>query len=132
MVQRLIVDSVVYWAKAYHLDGFRFDIMVGSSWSKLFGSLGVHCETVHSQRVVVSSRCPLSLSPLAALCCFTFGGPGLAAGFGGSPPSPRHLSLPQGHLLRETVVDCLTQLRALTREKDGVDGPAMYLYGEGW
>ena len=27
MVRRLIVDSVVYWAKEYHIDGFRFDLM---------------------------------------------------------------------------------------------------------
>lgn len=27
MVRKYIVDSVVYWARAYHLDGFRFDLM---------------------------------------------------------------------------------------------------------
>jgi len=27
MVQKMIVDSVVYWAKEYHIDGFRFDLM---------------------------------------------------------------------------------------------------------
>ncbi|VXB54247.1 Pullulanase, type I [Exiguobacterium sp. 8H] len=27
MMQKLIVDSVVYWAKEYHWDGFRFDLM---------------------------------------------------------------------------------------------------------
>ncbi|SHF08769.1 type I pullulanase [Clostridium fallax] len=27
MVRKLIVDSVVYWAKEYHIDGFRFDLM---------------------------------------------------------------------------------------------------------
>ncbi|MBQ9119135.1 MAG: type I pullulanase [Lachnospiraceae bacterium] len=27
MVRRYIVDSVVYWAKEYHIDGFRFDLM---------------------------------------------------------------------------------------------------------
>lgn len=27
MVQKLIVDSLVYWAKEYHIDGFRFDLM---------------------------------------------------------------------------------------------------------
>ena len=27
MVSRLIRDSVVYWAKEYHIDGFRFDLM---------------------------------------------------------------------------------------------------------
>lgn len=26
MVRKLIVDSVVYWAKEYHIDGFRFDL----------------------------------------------------------------------------------------------------------
>ena len=27
MVSKYIVDSVVYWAKEYHIDGFRFDLM---------------------------------------------------------------------------------------------------------
>lgn len=27
MVNKFIVDSVVYWAKEYHIDGFRFDLM---------------------------------------------------------------------------------------------------------
>ena len=27
MVQKLIVDSLTYWAKEYHIDGFRFDLM---------------------------------------------------------------------------------------------------------
>lgn len=27
MVQKLIVDSLIYWAKEYHVDGFRFDLM---------------------------------------------------------------------------------------------------------
>ncbi|NLK95532.1 MAG: type I pullulanase [Clostridiales bacterium] len=27
MVRKLITDSVVYWAKEYHIDGFRFDLM---------------------------------------------------------------------------------------------------------
>ena len=27
MVQKLIVDSLIYWAKEYHIDGFRFDWM---------------------------------------------------------------------------------------------------------
>ncbi|MFN7251066.1 MAG: type I pullulanase [Anaerobacillus sp.] len=27
MVRKFIVDSVVYWAREYHLDGFRFDLM---------------------------------------------------------------------------------------------------------
>ncbi len=27
MVRKYIVDSVVYWATAYHMDGFRFDLM---------------------------------------------------------------------------------------------------------
>lgn len=27
MVRRYIVDSVAYWAKEYHIDGFRFDLM---------------------------------------------------------------------------------------------------------
>ena len=27
MVQKLIVDSLIYWAKEFHIDGFRFDLM---------------------------------------------------------------------------------------------------------
>ena len=27
MVRRMIVDSVLYWAREYHIDGFRFDLM---------------------------------------------------------------------------------------------------------
>ena len=27
MVRKLIIDSVAYWAKEYHIDGFRFDLM---------------------------------------------------------------------------------------------------------
>lgn len=27
MVQKLSVDSLIYWAKEYHIDGFRFDLM---------------------------------------------------------------------------------------------------------
>ena len=27
MTQKLIVDSLIYWAKEYHIDGFRFDLM---------------------------------------------------------------------------------------------------------
>ena len=27
MVQKLIVDSLIYWAKEYHIEGFRFDLM---------------------------------------------------------------------------------------------------------
>lgn len=27
MVQKLIVDSLIYWAKEYHIDGFRFDLV---------------------------------------------------------------------------------------------------------
>lgn len=27
MVRRYIIDSVIYWAKEYHIDGFRFDLM---------------------------------------------------------------------------------------------------------
>jgi pullulanase len=27
MVRRLIIDSILYWTKEYHIDGFRFDLM---------------------------------------------------------------------------------------------------------
>ena len=64
LAERLMIDSVVTWARDYHVDGFRFDLM------------GYHS------------------------------------------------------------VDTMNRLRAaldeLTVEKDGVDGSAIYLYGEGW
>lgn len=64
LMERLMIDSVVTWARDYHVDGFRFDLM------------GYHS------------------------------------------------------------VDTMKKLRAaldeLTLERDGVDGSAIYLYGEGW
>ena len=27
MVRKYMIDSVTYWAKEYHIDGFRFDLM---------------------------------------------------------------------------------------------------------
>lgn len=27
MVRKFIVDSLIYWTKEYHIDGFRFDLM---------------------------------------------------------------------------------------------------------
>ncbi len=27
MVRKYMVDSLKYWAKEYHIDGFRFDLM---------------------------------------------------------------------------------------------------------
>ena len=27
MVRKMMVDSVIYWAEEYHIDGFRFDLM---------------------------------------------------------------------------------------------------------
>ena len=64
MMERLMIDSVVTWARDYHVDGFRFDLM--------------------------------------------------------------------GHHSRDTMVRLRDALRALTPDKDGVDGSAIYLYGEGW
>lgn len=64
MAERLMVDSVVTWARDYKVDGFRFDLM--------------------------------------------------------------------GHHSRDTMLAVRAGLDALTLEKDGVDGSAVYLYGEGW
>ncbi len=64
MAGRLMVDSVVTWARDYKVDGFRFDLM--------------------------------------------------------------------GHHSRENMLDIRAALDALTLEDDGVDGSAIYLYGEGW
>ncbi|RKI03610.1 pullulanase-type alpha-1,6-glucosidase [Corallococcus sp. AB038B] len=64
MMEKLLIDSVVTWARAYKVDGFRFDLM--------------------------------------------------------------------GHHLKSNMVKLRATLDGLTVEKDGVDGKAIYVYGEGW
>ncbi|MEE1619368.1 pullulanase-type alpha-1,6-glucosidase [Brachybacterium sp. J153] len=64
MAQKLMVDSTVLWARQYHVDGFRFDLM--------------------------------------------------------------------GHSSVENMLAVRAALDELTLENDGVDGSAIYLYGEGW
>jgi pullulanase-type alpha-1,6-glucosidase len=64
MMRKLMVDSVVTWAKEYKVDGFRFDLM--------------------------------------------------------------------GHHMLDDMKAVRAALDALTLEKDGVDGKAIYIYGEGW
>ncbi|ATB43774.1 Neopullulanase / Maltodextrin glucosidase [Cystobacter fuscus] len=64
MFEKLMVDSLVTWAKFYKVDGFRFDLM--------------------------------------------------------------------GHHMKSNMLKVQERLRALTVEKDGVDGSKLYLYGEGW
>ncbi len=64
MMGKLMIDSVVTWAKDYKVDGFRFDLM--------------------------------------------------------------------GHHSKQNMLDLRAALDALTMRKDGVDGKAIYLYGEGW
>ncbi len=64
MAEKLMVDSVVTWARDYRVDGFRFDLM--------------------------------------------------------------------GHHSRANMLAVRAALDALTVEADGVDGSAVYLYGEGW
>ncbi|GAA2015556.1 pullulanase-type alpha-1,6-glucosidase [Catenulispora yoronensis] len=64
MMDKLVVDSVTTWARQYHVDGFRFDLM--------------------------------GLDP------------------------------------KQTMLDVQSALGNLTLARDGVDGKALYLYGEGW
>lgn len=64
MAERLMVDTLVRWARDYHIDGFRFDLM--------------------------------------------------------------------GHHSLENMQRVRAALDELTVEKDGVNGAAIYLYGEGW
>ncbi|NMR18984.1 pullulanase-type alpha-1,6-glucosidase [Cellulomonas fimi] len=64
MAEKLMVDSVVTWARDYKVDGFRFDLM--------------------------------------------------------------------GHHSRDTMLAVRAALDGLTKKRDGVDGKAVYLYGEGW
>ena len=64
MMEKLMVDSLVTWAKAYKVDGFRFDLM--------------------------------------------------------------------GHHMKSNMLKVRAALNALTVAKDGVNGSAIYVYGEGW
>jgi len=64
MMNKLVVDSVVTWARQYRVDGFRFDLM--------------------------------GLDP------------------------------------KSTMLDVQSALRGLTKEKDGIEGKDVFLYGEGW
>ena len=64
MMEKLMVDSLVTWAKAYKVDGFRFDLM--------------------------------------------------------------------GHHMKSNMLKVRAALDALTVAKDGVNGSAIYVYGEGW
>ena len=64
MMEKLIVDSVLLWARQYKVGGFRFDLM--------------------------------------------------------------------GHHPRSTMLAVRSALDSLTPAADGVDGPALYVYGEGW
>lgn len=64
MMNKLVVDSVTTWAKQYHVDGFRFDLM--------------------------------GLDP------------------------------------KQTMLDVKSSLAKLTVHRDGIDGTAALLYGEGW
>ena len=64
MMERLMIDDLVHWARDYKVDGFRFDLM--------------------------------------------------------------------GHHMKRNMEKAQDALHALTVESDGVDGGAIYLYGEGW
>ncbi|MGE5234053.1 MAG: pullulanase-type alpha-1,6-glucosidase, partial [Acidobacteriota bacterium] len=64
MMEKLMIDSVLTWARSYKVDGFRFDIM--------------------------------------------------------------------GHHMKRNLVKLRQALDGLTLAADGVDGPRIYLYGEGW
>jgi pullulanase-type alpha-1,6-glucosidase len=64
MMEKLMIDSLLIWARHYRVDGFRFDLM--------------------------------------------------------------------GHHMVDNLLNVEQTLRALTLKRDGVDGQAIYLYGEGW
>jgi pullulanase-type alpha-1,6-glucosidase len=64
MMRKLMIDSLLTWAEAYKVDGFRFDLM--------------------------------------------------------------------GHHMKDDMLAAQEALQALTLEANGVDGQAIYLYGEGW
>ncbi len=64
MMEKLMVDSIVTWARDYKVDGFRFDLM--------------------------------------------------------------------GHHMKSNMLKVRSALDALSKSRDGVDGKAVYVYGEGW
>ncbi len=64
MMEKLMIDSLLLWAKAYKVDGFRFDLM--------------------------------------------------------------------GHHMKQNMLNAQAALAGLTPAEDGVDGAAIYIYGEGW
>jgi pullulanase-type alpha-1,6-glucosidase len=64
MMERLMIDSLMVWARDYRVDGFRFDLM--------------------------------------------------------------------GHHMRDNLLHVRETLDSLTLENDGVEGSAIYIYGEGW
>jgi len=64
MMEKLMIDSLLTWAKAYKVDGFRFDLM--------------------------------------------------------------------GHHSKQNMLNVQAALTSLTLAEDGVDGNALYIYGEGW
>ena len=64
MMEKLMIDSLVTWAKEYKIDAFRFDLM--------------------------------------------------------------------GHHMKDNMLNVRAALDGLTLKEDGVDGKAIYLYGEGW
>ena len=33
MARKYLIDSVLYWAQEYHIDGFRFDLMGSMTWT---------------------------------------------------------------------------------------------------
>ncbi|XP_010918919.1 pullulanase 1, chloroplastic isoform X1 [Elaeis guineensis] len=37
-----------------------------------------------------------------------------------------------GHIMKSTMVKARSTLQSLSKDKDGVDGPKIYIYGEGW
>ncbi len=65
MVRRLIVDSILYWMKEYHIDGFRFDLGKLIDW-----------ETV--EKIIYEAK---KINPHVVIVCEPWGGGYDPAGF---------------------------------------------------
>jgi len=65
MVRRLIVDSILYWMKEYHVDGFRFDLGKLIDW-----------ETV--EQIIYEAK---KINPYVVIVCEPWGGGYDPAGF---------------------------------------------------
>ena len=86
MARRYLIDSILYWAKEYHIDGFRFDLM------------GLYdAESINAVRAALDS-----LPAGGTFCCTASRGRAVPASCTGTSQQgePCHAQRTGGHLLR--------------------------------